>query len=233
MEDRHDGKKSNFFGRRRGPRIRGVQSAALDTVYSGLGIPDTPEPVADIRDLFSRNVSEVRMEIGFGGGEHLIDHLSKRPDAAFIGVEPFVNGMAKFCAALQEGDRGRVRLFDDDAALLLDRLPDQCLSGLDLLYPDPWPKKRHWKRRFISDDNVARIARVLKPGSEFRFASDIEHYVAWTLTRVRRSPAFEWKAAAPEDWQQPYPGWPGTRYEQKALAAGRTPAYLTFIRRKA
>lgn len=229
MNDHQDTPKSNFFGRRKGPKIRKTQSQALEATYSRLEIHPAQTQI-DPDTLFSKRNLEIRMEIGFGGGEHLLDHLEKRPNTGFIGVEPFVNGMAKFCAALDETDFGRVRLFNDDAALLLDRLPDRCLSGLDLLYPDPWPKKKHWKRRFINDENVERIARVLKPGAKFRFASDIEHYVAWTLTHVRRHPLFQWNAAASEDWHSPYPGWPGTRYERKALAAGRRPAYLTFSR---
>jgi tRNA (guanine-N7-)-methyltransferase len=124
-----------------------------------------------------------------------------------------------------------VRLHDGDAALLLDWLPAASLVRVDLLYPDPWPKKRHWKRRFVSDGNLDRIARALKPGGLFRVASDIESYIDWTLLHVLKRGDFAWTAARADDWRKPFPGWPGTRYEKKAVAAGRTPAYLAFLRR--
>ena len=149
------------------------------------------------------------------------------PRAGFIGVEPFVNGMAKLMARLAEEPRDNLRVYGDDATRLLDWLPDASLAGIDLFYPDPWPKKRHWKRRFVGRANLDRFARVLRPGGEFRFASDI---VNWTLLACRAHPAFAWKAASAQDWRDPYPGWPGTRYEAKALREGRTPAYLTFLR---
>ena len=151
-------------------------------------------------------------------------------DTGFIGVEPFHNGMAKLVSALSDDPRPNLRLYDDDATQLLDWLPDESLAGIDLLYPDPWPKKRHWKRRFVSAVNLDRFARVMRPGAKFRFASDIDTYVNWTLLACRRHPAFEWQASSADDWRNPYPGWPGTRYEAKAVREGRVPAYLTFRR---
>jgi tRNA (guanine-N7-)-methyltransferase len=114
--------------------------------------------------------------------------------------------------------------------MLLDWLPEASLDQIDLFYPDPWPKKRHWKRRFVSQTNLDRFARVLKAGGKFRFASDIAHYVNWTLLHCRAHPSFEWQAVSAEDWRNPYPGWPGTRYEAKAMREGRVPAYLKFAR---
>src|SRR5690606_14394769 len=114
--------------------------------------------------------------------------------------------------------------------ILLDWLPARSLDSIDLLYPDPWPKKRHWKRRFVSPENLDRFARVLKPGGSFRFASDIDSYVNWTLLHLRDHDAFEWQASSAKDWRNPYPGWPGTRYEAKAIREGRQAAYLTFRR---
>jgi len=124
-----------------------------------------------------------------------------------------------------------LRIYDDDATQLLDWLPASSIDGIDLLYPDPWPKKRHWKRRFVNETNLGRFARVMKPGALFHFASDIDTYVNWTLLHCRAHADFEWTARSAADWYTPYEAWPGTRYEAKALREGRRPAYLTFRRR--
>ncbi|MCT7378608.1 tRNA (guanine(46)-N(7))-methyltransferase TrmB [Chelativorans salis] len=222
-----------FFGRRRGKRLRPHQRATLEALLPRLKLDlDSPAPT-DIRTLFAHPVTDVRLEIGFGGGEHLLAELERYPDRGFIGVEPFVNGMAKLLSALEGTAPVNLRLYDDDATALLDWLPAASLSGVDLLYPDPWPKKKHWKRRFVGPANLDRLARVMKPGAVFRFASDIDTYVNWTLLHCRAHPAFAWEAESAEDWRQPYEGWPSTRYEAKAMREGRTPAYLTFIRVKA
>ncbi|MBN9037021.1 MAG: tRNA (guanosine(46)-N7)-methyltransferase TrmB [Rhizobiales bacterium] len=219
-----------FFGRRHGKTLRAGQQAAVAALLPGLGIDLSAPPPVTLAALFSAPVEEVRLEIGFGGGEHLHHRAGLMPRAGFIGVEPFVNGMAKLMARLAEEPRDNLRVYGDDATRLLDWLPDASLAGIDLFYPDPWPKKRHWKRRFVGRANLDRFARVLRPGGEFRFASDIDSYVNWTLLACRAHPAFAWKAASAQDWRDPYPGWPGTRYEAKALREGRTPAYLTFLR---
>jgi tRNA (guanine-N7-)-methyltransferase len=225
--DRHKA----FFGRRHGKSLRPHQQEALETLLPALRVDlSSPAPV-DLTELFPVPVTDVRLEIGFGAGEHLHVEAGRFPATGFIGVEPFVNGMAVFLRALQGEPRPNVRLHDDDAAELLDWLPASSLSGADLFYPDPWPKKRHWKRRFVSRENLDRFARVLRPGGRFRFASDIDHYVNWTLLHAAAHPAFEWQASEADDWRGPYEGWPGTRYEAKALREGRTPAYLTFRRR--
>ena len=138
--------------------------------------------------------------------------------------------MAKLVTRLTETPRDNLRLHDDDATRLLDWLPEASLDGIDLFYPDPWPKKKHWKRRFVNPVNLDRFARVMKPGAAFRFASDIDTYVDWTLLACRRHPAFAWQASTADDWRLAYDGWPGTRYEAKAIREGRTPAYLTFRR---
>lgn len=219
-----------FFGRRKGRPLREGQSLALAEGLAAYGIDlSRPAPVP-LTGLFSAPVGSVRLEIGFGGGEHLLFRARENPEIGHIGIEPFVNGMAKVAAALAAEPLGNVRLFDEDAALLLDWLPDASLSAIDLFYPDPWPKKKHWKRRFVSRANLERFARVLEPGGAFRFASDIESYVNWTLLHCRDHPAFDWEARSGEDWNRPYSGWPGTRYEAKALREGRRPAYLSFRR---
>lgn len=220
-----------FYGRRHGKTLRSLQAQALENCLPRYRIDlARPAPV-DLRDLFKASISEMRLEIGFGGGEHLLHDAAANPATGLIGVEPFVNGMAKLMTALADRPMENIRVFDDDATQLLDWLPEASLDGIALLYPDPWPKKKHWKRRFVSAANLDRFARVLKPGGVFRFASDIDTYVNWTLLHCRTHPAFVWQAADAGDWHQPYPGWPGTRYEAKALLEERKPAYLTFVRK--
>ncbi|MEP9387040.1 tRNA (guanosine(46)-N(7))-methyltransferase TrmB [Mesorhizobium sp. KR9-304] len=229
-----EGRKSRsteaFFGRRRGKTISPLQATALDEGLKRYRLDlDQPAPT-DIATLFPAKLSDVRLEIGFGGGEHLLHEASNHPETGFIGVEPFVNSMAKTMTALTQKPLANLRVHDDDATRLLDWLPDRCLAGIDLLYPDPWPKKKHWKRRFVSQVNLGRFARVLKVGGSFRFASDIDSYVNWTLLACAAHGGFAWQAADSAEWKTPYAGWPGTRYEAKAFREGRRPAYLTFRR---
>lgn len=222
---------SAFYGRRKGKTLRAQQAEQMAELLPRLRLdPQQPAP-GDLRTLFPHAPSGICLEIGFGGGEHLHHEASRFPSSGFIGVEPFVNGMAKMIAKLDETPLPNLRLHDDDATQLLDWLPDASIDGIDLFYPDPWPKKRHWKRRFVSEVNLDRFARVMKPGARFRFASDIDTYVNWTLLHCRAHEAFEWQAQSPLDWRTPYEAWPGTRYEAKALREGRVPAYLTFIRK--
>lgn len=181
--------------------------------------------------LFPHAVDEVRLEIGFGGGEHLIAQARQHSATGFIGVEPFLNGMAKTLAAIESFALTNIRLHFGDATFLLDWLPSRSLGGVVLLYPDPWPKRRHWKRRFVQDESLANIVRVLQPGSELRFATDIPDYAAWTLKRALRSPDLDWIAERADDWRLPWPGFSGTRYEAKAKREGRVPCYLRFRRR--
>jgi len=220
-----------FFGRRHGKTIRPRQADALADVLPALKLDlATPAP-DDLRSLFDAPVENIALEIGFGGGEHLHHETGRSPATGSIGVEPFVNGMATLLRSLEREPRANLRLYDDDATRVLDWLPEVSLDRVDLFYPDPWPKKRHWKRRFVNQANLARFARALKPGGRFRFASDIAHYINWTLIETARNGQFDWVAAHADDWRAPYEGWPGTRYEAKAIREGRTPAYLTFIRR--
>lgn len=220
-----------FWGRRHGKALRLGQAAAIDELLPRLAVDLSAAPI-EPRRLFDAAVDDVWMESGFGGGEHLVALAAANPTLGFLGAEPFVNGMAKALVAIHEaGLEDRIRLHAADSVPLLDALAPASLGRFHLLYPDPWPKKRHWKRRFVERDNLDRIARVLRPGGEFRFASDWAPYVDWTLKRVLDHPAFEWTARVADDWRRPWAGWPGTRYEEKALREGRTPAYLVFRRR--
>lgn len=219
-----------FFGRRKGKPLREAQAEAMAGQLPVLKIDlSTPAP-ADLSALFSVPVDRIRLEIGFGGGEHLAHRAAEQPRTGFIGVEPFVNSMAKMLAKVEERSLSNIRLYDDDATQLLDWLPSGSVDQIDLLYPDPWPKRKHWKRRFVSQVNLVRFHRVLKAGGRFCFASDIDTYVNWTLLHCRDHGGFEWQARTASDWLQPFDTWPGTRYEAKARREGRSSAYLTFLR---
>jgi tRNA (guanine-N7-)-methyltransferase len=220
-----------FFGRRKGHQLKRHQGELMETLLPQLAVDlATPKDPAALFPAAGR-IENLWLEIGFGGGEHLAAHALARPDTGFVGCEPFLNGMAKALALVETHALKNVRLHFGDAMDLLRWLPDASLSGVDLLYPDPWPKVRHWKRRFVQDDSVAEIARVLKPGTVFRVATDIPHYAAWTLERVLRAPDLVWTAERADDWRLSWAGWTQTRYEAKALREGRTPAYFIFRRR--
>lgn len=223
-------RRGALYGRRKGKPLSARREGLLETILPSLQL-DLAEPApASLADLFPVLVETVRLEIGFGGGEHLLARAAAEPQTGFIGAEPFVNGIARAVSGIVEAGLRNVRLHADDATLLLDWLPAASLTEVDLLYPDPWPKKRHWKRRFVSPENLARLARVLKRGGLFRFASDVPSYVEWTLLRLAETPAFAWTAERADDWRQPWQGWPGTRYEATAIREGRTPTYLEFRR---
>ncbi|WP_186420587.1 tRNA (guanine(46)-N(7))-methyltransferase TrmB [Bosea sp. CS1GBMeth4] len=228
MTEQHD-KDRAFFGRRKGKGLRQGQAGRIAEALPALRLPEGP--IQDLKALFPVPVEAIRLEIGFGGGEHLLARMRESPRIGFIGIEPFVNGMAKFLAAIEGEGLRNIRLWDGDAALLLPQLPEGSIDAVDLLYPDPWPKRRQRKRRFVSERTLALLGRVLRPGGRFRFASDIDDYVGWTLARLLASPDFDWVDETADDWRRPYPGWVRTRYEAKAVKAGRVPSYLTARRR--
>lgn len=219
-----------FYGRRKGKKLRAAQVAHLEQALPSLAIDLDALDGTSLAALFPHPVRAVRLEIGFGGGEHLLSEARRHPEIGYIGAEAFVNGVAKLTTSITEAGLTNVRLYGDDVVPLLDRLPDASLERIDLLYPDPWPKRRHWKRRFVRADNIDRIARLLVPGGHFRFATDIEHYAAWTLARLTADPRFQWTARRADDWRLPWEGWPGTRYEAKAKREGRRPGYYQFLR---
>jgi tRNA (guanine-N7-)-methyltransferase len=217
-----------FFGRRKGHKLRAHQADLIAHLLPRLALDIEAAPAADLSHLFDAPVDPVRLEIGFGGGEHLIAEAQVFPDTGFIGCEPYVNGMAKILSLIEAGNVTNVRLLAGDAAELLAWLPAQSLARIDLIHPDPWPKRRHWKRRFVQDTTIAAMARALRPNGEFRFVSDISDYCAWTLSHFARSSDFVWTAERASDWREPWPDYTMTRYGRKATREGRDAAYLIF-----
>lgn len=191
---------------------------------------DVPPGTLDPVSLFDSPVRETWLEVGFGSGEHLLWHAERHPDTGFLGCEPFVNGVAALLARLPEELRGRVRVLMDDARPLLDALGPASIGRAFLLFPDPWPKRRHARRRFLQPGTLDSFARVLAPGAELRAASDHPACQRWMLRLLLGHPAFEWTARRPADFGARPTDWPETRYEARAARAGARPLFLTFRR---
>jgi tRNA (guanine-N7-)-methyltransferase len=223
--------QGSFFGRRKGHKLRHHQADLMTSLLPQLAIDIDKQAPERAEHLFEENVTSVRLEIGFGGGEHLLAEADAFPATGFIGCEPYVNGMAKILAQLDERRRPNVKLFAGDATELVAWLPQASLQRIDLIHPDPWPKRRHWKRRFVQDKTIAAMARTLTDDGEFRFVSDIDDYNAWTLMHFLRSAEFSWTAESAGDWLKPWPGYTMTRYGRKAEREGRRATYLIFRRR--
>jgi tRNA (guanine-N7-)-methyltransferase len=224
------GRRGAFFGRRKGHKLRPQRAGLLATHLPLLALDLAQPAPADLHTLFPGTVARVALEIGFGGGENLTREAAAKSDWGFIGCEAFLNGMASALAAIEAAELRNTRLHFGDVLELMVWLPDASLARIDLLYPDPWPKRRHWKRRIVSDAMVERFERVTEKGATVRFATDVAGYAEWTLVRFLRSPAFEWTAERADDWRRPWPGFGGTRYESKAVREGRRPCYFTFRR---
>jgi tRNA (guanine-N7-)-methyltransferase len=219
-----------FFGRRKGHKLRARQAELIESLLPRLSVDVTKPAPAELAALFAVPVEEVALEIGFGGGENMIAQATARPRTGVIGVEPFVNGMAKALTAIEAGDLRNIRLHFDDAAGLIAWLPNTSLTRIDLIHPDPWPKRRHWKRRFVQDATISQFARILRRGGEFRFVTDIADYTAWTLRHFAQSADFAWTAERADDWRKPWPDFAGTRYHAKAAREQRPPCFLIFRR---
>jgi tRNA (guanine-N7-)-methyltransferase len=217
-----------LFGRRKGHKLRARQADLIEHLLPRLSLDIAGPGPPDLADLFDPRADEIRLEIGFGGGEHLIAEARAFANVGFIGCEPYVNGMAKILTQIEAHNTGNVRLFAGDATELLAWLPPHSLARIDLIHPDPWPKRRHWKRRFVQDATVNAMARIIKAGGEFRFVSDIDDYCAWTLAHLMRSPDFLWTADRADDWRLPWADYTMTRYGRKAEREGRHAAYLQF-----
>ena len=223
----------NFYGRFRGKTLRPSQETYLEEDLAKLspGAVDwdvNPErqPI-DLTSLFGDR--EVWLEIGFGGGEHMVHQAVQNPQAGIIGCEPFINGVAMLLGKIRASEAQNVAVYPGDARNMFDVLPEGSVARAFLLYPDPWPKARHHRRRFVTQEHLEPLAKVLKKGAVFRVATDIPDYVRQTLEEVPRA-GFEWLAEGPTDWRKPWEDWISTRYEQKALREGRVPHYLTFRR---
>jgi tRNA (guanine-N7-)-methyltransferase len=219
------------FGRKRGrkpsPRQRGLMQDVLPRVRVNVAAI----PQDSLASLFSVPVAEVWLEVGFGGGEHLIHQARRHPHVGLIGCEPFEDGVIKALAAIEEGELGNVRVHPDDVRPLLRALPAASISKVFILFPDPWPKARHAKRRLVSPSLLDALAGVMRSGAELRVATDIDAYARTVLEAALPHRAFQWTATAAADWRTPWADWPGTRYEAKALREGRRPMFLTFLRR--
>jgi len=231
MSDR-DATRPQLFGRRHGRRLRTGQRALLANLLPRLGI-ELPAPGArlDPLALFSPGTKEVWLEIGFGGGEHLAWQAARNPGVGLIGVEFFVNGIAALLSRVAHQRLQNVRIHQGDGRAVLAALPDASIARAFVLFPDPWPKARHAKRRFVSPETVREFARVLIDHAELRLASDDPAHIRWLLGHLTGCRQFEWRARRPRDWRERPEDWPPSRYEEKALRAGRRAAYLNFRRR--
>lgn len=239
MSDKHPDKHPsgapwrNFYGRIHGKTLRDSQKDLLENdlgplSLDGVSWDENPDRLPlDLSALFGAR--PVWLEVGFGGGEHMVHQAVQHPEVGVLGAEPFVNGVAMLLAKIREAGADNIRIHPGDVRDLFDVIPDGTIAKAFLLYPDPWPKKKHHRRRFVTPDYLAGLHRVLAPGAEFRVATDIPDYVRQTLEEVPQA-GFTWLAETAEDWRSPWDDWLSTRYEQKALREGRVPHYLTFRR---
>ena len=219
----------DWHGRRLGKKLRAGQKELLEKHLPDIRLTaQNPEP--HFETTMKAAPEKVWLEIGFGGGEHLAAQAKAQPNIGFIGCEPIVNGVVKLLGAIRDDGLNNIRICDDDARPLLDAMDDSSIDRAFILYSDPWPKKRHHKRRFIVKENLDRLARILKDGAQLRFASDHKDFVSWALRHLVEHPAFSWEAQSAGDWRSPPADWVPTRYEQKALARDERPVYLLFTR---
>jgi tRNA (guanine-N7-)-methyltransferase len=228
-------RRRTLHGRRRGKKLRVGQQSLLDTLLPrlALALPAEPEKKIDLARLFGgRSPPDgVWLEIGFGAGEHLVWQADQHPDVGLIGCEPYLNGVAKCLAHIERTGVGNIRLFTDDARLVMAALPERSLGRVFVLFPDPWPKTRHHKRRFVQRETLDRLAELMVAGAELGLATDDPSYLPWMVEHAGTHPAFEWLAEGPADWRGRPADWPATRYEKKQLAG--TPTFLRLRRRPA
>jgi tRNA (guanine-N7-)-methyltransferase len=220
-----------FYGRHKGHPLRPQQLRRYEAMLPQLALDLTQPPPARLCELFTVPVGEVWLEIGFGGGEHLAWQAAHNPEVGIIGVEPFLNGMSSLIGMIEDANLANVRVHDREARTILPWLPAASLARAFILFPDPWPKRRHRRRRVVSPDNMRMLAAAMAPGAELRIGTDIGDYAMTSLLAVLDTGCFDWPAAAPQDWRQRPQDWPETRYERKALDAGRRCYYLRFKRR--
>jgi len=218
-----------WFGRRTGRKLTAARQHLMMKLLPRLRL-DPNSDLGDVAILFPELVDDLWMEIGFGAGEHLVAQAARHPNIGFIGCDPYINGVAALLAAINDQALTNIRVYDDDVRQLMPLMPAACLGRLYVLFSDPWPKVRHHHRRITVEANLGSFARLLRPGAEFRFASDQTEFAAWTLERLLRDRRFTWVARRADDWRLTPEGWFETRYEKKALARGIKPVYLNFMR---
>ena len=231
MADDNNIRRDSVYSRRKGHKLRPFRQALMRDLLPEIEIdleagPEIIDPFA----VFNADIKQIWLEIGFGAGEHLAWQAQAHPNIGFIGCEPFINGVARLLSEIDQVGLGNIRLFRDDARLLLAALPEASINRVFILFPDPWRKTRHHKRRIIAPTTLPLLARVMADGAELRVATDDPGYKSWILQHVRASDDFEWMARSPEDWQSRPVDWPATRYEAKAVAADRTPTFFLFRR---
>ena len=245
--DKSKGADYRFFGRRKGKKLKPSRELLLDAFLPKVRLPDIDGKTdVDPSLCFPFPVKAVWLEVGFGGGEHLAEQSRRHPEKGFIGAEVFLNGVTSLLTHLtgmeKRGDvdknvglaAGRVdnvRVYDEDVRDILPCFKAGSFERIYVLFPDPWPKKRHADRRFIGPRNLPVLARLLKSGGELRVASDDMNYIRWSLEHLMKSDDFEWTAQTADDWRNPPADWVNTRYEMKALAKGKKPVYLVFKRK--
>jgi tRNA (guanine-N7-)-methyltransferase len=225
--EQHD---QRSYGRRRGRKPSARQAALLERELPRVALRLAGPPPPRLGQLFAPPVEEVWLEIGFGGAEHLLWQARANPHVGLIGCEPFEDGVVKALSAIEREKLANIRLHADDARPLLRWLPDGQIARAFILFPDPWPKKRHQKRRLVSAATLGELARIMRPGAELRIATDIGDYARWILLAVREQHSFGWSVEGPRDWRERPPDWPSTRYEAKALREGRRSTYFRFRR---
>ena len=218
-----------LHGRRRGHSLSAKRQKLVDQLLPRLALPETPERL-DAKALFGDD-RVLWLEIGFGGGEHLAWQAERHTDIGFIGAEPYINGVATLLAALDDRNLSNIRIQADDVAPVMGRLASASVSRIFVLFPDPWPKTRHHKRRIVNAASVARLAELMVDGGELRLATDDMAYARWMMTILAANADFCWTARRPADWRERPADWPGTRYEAKAHRAGRKSVYLRFLRK--
>ncbi len=240
-----ENEKPKFYGRRKGRTIHKAKSFLLEKFLPDILI--SAEQGKNIEQYFKDKKQKYCLEIGFGDGAHLAAIAKAQPDTGFIGVEVFKNGVANLLSLitgltdLAEGEQiekiellpdrvDNIRVFDDDVRLLFSSLPDACFDKVFLLFPDPWPKKKHAQRRFVNQQNLKELARLIKKGGILQIATDHQIYKRWTMEQLRDCPYFEWTAKTSDDWRNPPADWFETKYQRKAVREGRKPVFFEFVR---
>jgi tRNA (guanine-N7-)-methyltransferase len=230
MTDRHHREDLRSYGRRRGRAPSARQKALWQDLLPRVAVPSDPERLRRLPDLFPHPVREVWLEIGFGGGEHLVWQARRHPDIGFIGCEPFEDGVVKLLGAIEAEGLSNVRVYPNDARPLLRLLPEAGIGRVFILFPDPWPKKRHHKRRLVATDTLRELTRIMRPGAELRLATDVGEYAGAMLRACLAIRALRWTATGPDDWRKRTSDWPETRYERKAVGEERRCYYFRFAR---